>query len=578
MKRILVSLLIWFGMSPVLAQHGPDYLSSPPPSTPFASKTFDLPSIERGTATLSAEEVDALILSKPGSSIRLSSLDAYTGNVESELEFRRVQMFAPGSRIRVIGPTAEVEIEWDSRQFYVATNSSMGIGLAVNPDSGEITGFASKFGQPVKISGNFISRLVFEPIEEVEEGSNFCGTTNQDQPYDMSQGIVAPDISNIPSVSAAGLGETISYQAVVAIETDTEWLDGFGDDSAAALTWITDIFLAMNVFFERDIETRLLIGDVTLRTDSDPYTEPSDRRAQLDEFGKYWMDNKSDVERQFAAMFSGRSINSGSFSGIAWINQYCDYGHPNGPGSTAGSFSYNAIGSGRTPGNTALYVGHELGHNFGSPHTHCYSPPVDNCYNGEGGCFSEDPVCPVGGKGTAMSYCHVGGPNGAGCGTSNQEFHPTVQTRLEGYLASQNAAGCIDTYTEEPDPEPEFDSTPGAGAVLDYGDQLLAVLSAPTAVRVDNLGDADLTVSCGLSGTDPGSFELIACPSLIVPSTGADVLVGCKPLATGRQQAVLTFTTNDSDESSVTFDLLCNGVDVPDDDLIFSDDFEDPPT
>jgi hypothetical protein len=181
----------------------------------------------------------------------------------------------------------------------------------------------------------------------------------------------------------------ISYQAVVAIDTDSEWLDGFGDDTDEALDWITDVFLAMNVFYERDVETRLLIGDVILRTGSDPYSPNPDTFAKLNEFGEFWMDNMDDVDRQFAAMFSGRNIGAGSFSGIAWINQYCDYGRSiNGGTAVAGSYSYNAIGASRTAANTAIFVGHELGHNLGSPHTHCYSPPVDQCYNAEGGCYT----------------------------------------------------------------------------------------------------------------------------------------------------------------------------------------------
>jgi hypothetical protein len=46
-----------------------------------------------------------------------------------------------------------------------------------------------------------------------------------------------------------------------------------------------------------------------------------------------------------------------------------------------------------------------------------------------------------------MSYCHV-----AGCGTSNSEFHPTVQSLIEGNLSAELAAGCILPHIEQPPP------------------------------------------------------------------------------------------------------------------------------
>jgi len=223
------------------------------------------------------------------------------------------------------------------------------------------------------------------------------------------------------------------------------------------MNWITDIFLIMNVFYERDIETRLLIGDVTLRIGTDPYSVPSNRNDQLDEFGNYWRYNMTGIDRDFAAMFSGRSISSGSFSGIAWVNVYCNKGQSQGS-STVGSYSFNAIGSGRTALNTALFVGHEIGHNLGSPHTHCYSPAVDNCYASQSGCYSGPLSCPSpGNKGTVMSYCHLGSSSGgAGCG-SLQEFHPTVQGLLESRLAA-NSPSCIAPFEE-----------PGIDLIFDHG-------------------------------------------------------------------------------------------------------------
>jgi hypothetical protein len=44
-----------------------------------------------------------------------------------------------------------------------------------------------------------------------------------------------------------------------------------------------------------------------------------------------------------------------------------------------------------------------------------------------------------------MSYCHVSGSDGAGCGTSNSEFHPTVQGLIESQLAA-NSPSCIAVF------------------------------------------------------------------------------------------------------------------------------------
>src|SRR6185503_11658566 len=53
-----------------------------------------------------------------------------------------------------------------------------------------------------------------------------------------------------------------------------------------------------------------------------------------------------------------------------------------------------------------LVFTHEVGHNMGTQHTHCYNPPLDHCYSGEQGCYVGPTSLPPGG-GTIMSYCHI---------------------------------------------------------------------------------------------------------------------------------------------------------------------------
>lgn len=446
-RFVLMAVLLFSGI--VTAQAEEDYFSTPPGSAIFPSQ-YERPhsGLRAGALRLTQAEVDALLDSRPRQKFSLPSFDAFTDNEPGSLEFQRVSLFAKGSRVQVVSDEGTSVVPHDSRHIFIATGEHLGIGLAVNPSTGETTGFATHFGQKLKIGGNFASQLDFSHIKPEEEGTASCETEMDNQPADILAELEQP----VPlSSSASKAGETISYQAVVAIETDTEWLTNkFSNNTANAQLWITDLFLAMNVYYERDIETHLLIGDTTLRIGSDPYSESGDRLEQLHEFGEYWMENMDHVDRQFASMFSGRDIGSNGFSGVAWLGKYCETGYwgtVNDQQKVVGSYNYNAIGSSFSAGTTALFVGHELGHNLGSSHTHCYDPPVDQCFNGESNCYSGTPACPASGQGTVMSYCHVNGSNGADCGISNAEFHPTVQNLLESRLSTQLTQGCIAPYT-----------------------------------------------------------------------------------------------------------------------------------
>jgi len=82
-----------------------------------------------------------------------------------------------------------------------------------------------------------------------------------------------------------------------------------------------------------------------------------------------------------------------------------------------------------------------MGHNFGSEHTHCYSPPIDECYGGEPGCYSGPNVDPGAGVGTIMSYCHL-----FGWKEISLKFHSrcvTEQLRPTIVSAASLSPGCM---------------------------------------------------------------------------------------------------------------------------------------
>ena len=88
-------------------------------------------------------------------------------------------------------------------------------------------------------------------------------------------------------------------------------------------------------------------------------------------------------------------------------------------------------------------VGHEMGHNFGSNHTHwCGWPggPIDNCGDLEGPC-SGYTNNPQGQLGTMMSYCHA-----ISGGSVTLEFHETVANYA--LIPALNAATCHSNCAE----------------------------------------------------------------------------------------------------------------------------------
>jgi subtilisin len=110
------------------------------------------------------------------------------------------------------------------------------------------------------------------------------------------------------------------------------------------------------------------------------------------------------------------------------------------------------------------------------------------------------------------------------------------------------------------EPFPEFSSTPSAGSAFDFGDVVVGTGGAPLVLQVQNIGDAELTLACSIGGANAGSFGIGVCPGSLAPMESVELSLGCHPQAPGDQVAILELTTNDSDESLVSYSLLCNGT------------------
>lgn len=228
----------------------------------------------------------------------------------------------------------------------------------------------------------------------------------------------APDAPVQPEGDVAGAQPC--RQLRVAVETDWEMRLNFAasnDPSAALTAYVGTLFAGISQIYDADLQVRPSVCFLRIwESDGDPWTQ-SGAGNQLYEFRDHWEANMGAVQRNVAAMLSGRGLGGG----VAWLSAAC-----------ASSYAYSVSGnlSGWFPYPLADYNGgnwdimvtaHEMGHNVGAPHTHNYCPaPGDSCApNGYFGQCQTAQECTA--QGTIMSYCHL---CSGGLANIGLRFHP----------------------------------------------------------------------------------------------------------------------------------------------------------
>ncbi len=387
---------------------------------------------------------ETLMATTPGTSIWLDGFPVAAG-VRATVILEPFEVYAAGARVLVVDADGERQIPRSQHRHFlgrVEGSPTARLGLSLDPQTGHLNGLIDgPLGEHQLLPpATASSRHRLErpdaalAIHGVQLDTD-CATDEMPLPDTLDDLLVrAPD-------NAGERGSIPTHSATIAVDTDAELLDKkFSNNTTTASNWIATLIVQMNVAYARDVGLTLLLGDSILRTGSPPYdNDPYDvegspaSSAHLNEFGNFWANTMSSVDRVLAMLLSGKSSSNNSASGIAWVDGYCEFQN------TGGGYSINQVFLANF--SSATLVAHELGHNFGSPHTHCYSPPVDQCFNAQSGCYSGPVSCP-GGPGTTMSYCNFGAPNGAGCGQNRLEFHPTVVGLFDSFIAS-HAPGCV---------------------------------------------------------------------------------------------------------------------------------------
>lgn len=415
---------------------------------------------------------------RPSGRLHLEGLNLGADEAPVGLDLERFEVFAPAGRVVVHGPEGEAELPLPANAYFrgrvIGEPESLAV-LTVLAD-GRVRGIVRRgteawelgAGQAPSGGARKLAARRVEPPADLEEDSFECAAEELAPPPEPLEPLEAP----IPSTGASVLEAdpqavfSTSYTARVAVETDWELYERFGTQ-AAVTDYVGDLFAYASTVYDREIATDLQVTHLSVWTTSaDPYSHQG--TCGLYEFGRYWNQNRSGVGRTIAHFVSGKSQSSG----VAWVGVLCRGAFAVNIGTSCSGLTpsidnyggdYGFSGGVRGTFNPAspspvwdiVVVSHEIGHNFNSPHTHCYagiggsSSPVDQCYSAEPGCYAGTPSLPGpqgAGSGTLMSYCHLrsGGLSNTaltfGTGHPYGTLPQRVPDRMRAHVESRAAA------------------------------------------------------------------------------------------------------------------------------------------
>ena len=230
-------------------------------------------------------------------------------------------------------------------------------------------------------------------------------------------------------------------RADLIIETDYELYQRLGSSSAVH-AYVTDLLGYASSQYQTEIGARLNLTQINVYTSSsaDPWSSTTSASTLLDELQAYWNASaRINQARHHVHLLSGRNTGGG----IAYVDTL-DSGSKAYAYGVSGSISGNFSASNPQVVWDSVVVAHEIGHAFGSTHTHNYDNPplgssqggaIDCCYSqASGQCASQlggigrigvlpgigstSGGTPGTGAGTIMSYCNQPSP-----GISNISFN-----------------------------------------------------------------------------------------------------------------------------------------------------------
>jgi hypothetical protein len=413
-----------------------------------------------------------------GVRLRLENLQIADSGETRTLVMERFAVFAPDARITIHGDSGDKEMSPPANIYFqgeVEGQPGSRAFLARLAD-GRTQGMVTEGGEIYLIGADLETKAAGGPIEmqrvdpvllKSSRGSDFhCGNEKL-PPGRGSVPVETPFLSPVQTLPEKATLRS-SYKVRLAIESDFEFFQKFNDVSAA-VNYVGNLIGFSSSIYQGEIGAGILVQSISLwTTASDPWNQ-QDTNCGLLEFGHYWNLNRTNAPRTIAHFMSGRTLGGG----VAWVG-VLGSGPFNAGGTCPGlatdapwgggyGFTANLAGDFNINSPTVVWdivaVSHEIGHNFNSPHSHCYggiggsASPIDQCDGSEvgPGCYAGTAVLPGPpgvGSGTIMSYCHSLSP-----GLSNISLTFGLKASygvLPGREAAQMSSYVVSVATNNP--------------------------------------------------------------------------------------------------------------------------------
>lgn len=350
------------------------------------------------------------------------------------LQLRPAQAFASDARLVVVGADGERELPMPELRHFIGseqgdTDSQAFLSIA---GDGSIRGWLQR-GATIEAFSRAAGDRSGAPLELIRVEQQGRDVPQRDFQCGSDHLQSVPAVDDHPrtvdsNAHSAGAGDRF---ARVAIDTDTLYLQRFSGNVSNAIRYAADLIGYSSMTYRNEIGYGMTISYMRLWEGQPSPWQQTTSSCLLYEFGQHWNSSMTSVDRTIAHFLSGR----GGIGGVAWLGVLCRSqfsstitsanctGGLTGTLPVGGDYGFTGSISGQFDPAAPqvvwdiMAVAHEIGHNFNSHHTHCYTnvpdeglPAIDQCASGGGNnCYTGATSLPGPegqGSGTIMSYCH----------------------------------------------------------------------------------------------------------------------------------------------------------------------------